>query len=449
MRPRRALLLFILVACGSRHCSFDPSPSCSYRPDRLVPDAATEAITGWIDTVHAGDSHACALLTANTGVRGSRTRCWGGNAHAQLSRRGSPDPGEFWWYSGWSGYVSLGVGAAHACVFGLATESFDGGLSAECWGNNEAGQLGVGPDESVDGLVEVARLDLSFSPIALGGLHACVDDDEEGVRCWGDNRWGQLGAPNEECCDLQPAVLDPEGEPVNPVQLAPGTRHTCASTFDDEDASHLFCWGNNEFGQLGHGELGAAALPPAEVSFDLEAAPIVLAVAAGPHHTCAHLLPAEGERYLVCWGRNARGELGDGTTESRVAPARVELTFEPRAVYAGGESGLRFGDDLDLVEPGASHTCALDGQGHAYCWGDNSAGQLGVAASEPVLTPVATHPEHRFSSLALGGRFTCGILVGNEDLLCWGDNPNGQLGRSGESSHEATSVPVFTDAFAE
>lgn len=448
MRPRRALLLFILVACGSRHCSFDPSPSCSYRPDRLVPDAATETITGQIYMVHAGDSHACALLTATSGESGSRPRCWGGNLHAQLSRRASPDPGEFWWYSGWDPFPSLEVGAVHACVLRWATESFGDGLAMECWGNNEAGQLGVGPDETIDGLIEVARLDLSLYEIALGGLHACLSDDE-GVRCWGDNRWGQLGSAAAGCCDLQPAVRDPDGEPLPVSQLTTGTRHTCAVTFEEEGAGRLFCWGNNEYGQLGHGELGTAALPPAEVSFGLDPAPAVFPIAAGPHHTCARLLVAEGEGNIVCWGRNARGELGDGTTESRVAPARVELGFEPAAVYAGGESGLSFGDDLDLVEPAASHTCALDVEGHAYCWGDNSAGQLGVPASESVLAPIATHPEHRFSSLALGGRFTCGILWGNQDLLCWGDNPNGQLGRSGESSHEATSVPVFMDAFSE
>ena len=126
----------------------------------------------------------------------------------------------------------------------------------------------------------------------------------------------------------------------------------------------------------------------------------------------------------------------------RSAPTRVAFDVPVAAIFAGGESGLAFGGDLDVVSPGAAHTCALDAEGRAYCWGDNSDGQLGLPAGPPELVPVRTHPELRFRRLALGGRFTCGITTA-ELLVCWGRNDQGQLGRSGESSHEPTEVPVF------
>jgi alpha-tubulin suppressor-like RCC1 family protein len=126
----------------------------------------------------------------------------------------------------------------------------------------------------------------------------------------------------------------------------------------------------------------------------------------------------------------------------------VDLGFDAAAIFAGGESGLRFGGDLSDVTPGAAHSCALDDEGRAFCWGDNSAGQLGLPPGDAELAPVATHPSLRFRSLGLGGRFTCGVTL-DDAVLCWGDNALGQLGRAGESSHEPTPVAVFEESFAE
>jgi alpha-tubulin suppressor-like RCC1 family protein len=87
---------------------------------------------------------------------------------------------------------------------------------------------------------------------------------------------------------------------------------------------------------------------------------------------------------------------------------------------------------LGRVATGASHTCALNAVGKAYCWGSNDYGQLGVSDTNPRLVPTPVSGELRFSSLAAGGQDafsgnTCGIGF-NGELYCWGWNGNGELG---------------------
>ncbi len=440
MRRRRLLLLITLAACGSRECRLDPSPSCSYRPERGVSDGGAETFSDEIVTVRAGDVHACVLLSTGEDVFGgeeTRARCWGGNPNDQLARVASPGPGELWWYADWDDRGPFDVGAAHACV--VDPDDPDEGLELTCWGNNEGGQLALGPDETIEGVVGTTLEVMGrITGFALGGLHGCVADTE-GVLCFGDERWGQLGRADPDCCE--PAYVnggDWDGAELVGFALAAGTRHTCAIALEADDVGPLRCWGHAAFGQVG---------PPPEPSdvspIPYPVLPAVRAVATGPHHTCV----IDEARAVRCFGRNARGELGLGDTTDRTEPTIVSLESDAFAIFAGGESGIDFGGDLDAVAPGAAHTCALDVEGHAYCWGDNSAGQLGIPAGPPELEPVPVHPGLRFASLGLGGRFTCGATL-DERVLCWGANDLGQLGRDGEGSHEPSEVPIFTETFA-
>jgi alpha-tubulin suppressor-like RCC1 family protein len=129
-------------------------------------------------------------------------------------------------------------------------------------------------------------------------------------------------------------------------------------------------------------------------------------LAAGNSHSCA-----ESGRRLLCWGDNRFGQLGDGTTESRLDPTPV-----------GGLSGLPVS-----VVAGASHTCALLADGTAHCWGQNLHGQLGDSSTTNAATPVPVAGGLLFTRLVAGGAVTCGRTV-DGDEYCWGLNQSGQLG---------------------
>jgi alpha-tubulin suppressor-like RCC1 family protein len=116
----------------------------------------------------------------------------------------------------------------------------------------------------------------------------------------------------------------------------------------------------------------------------------------------------------MCWGRNSRGQLGDGTTTDRNGPVGVT-------------GGLRF----VRIYAGSVTSCGISATGEAYCWGDNNEGQLGIGTvSEPHLTPVQIPGGRRLAAFAISGDYNCGLTssadpLGPGRVLCWGDTDNG------------------------
>ena len=105
---------------------------------------------------------------------------------------------------------------------------------------------------------------------------------------------------------------------------------------------------------------------------------------------------------------------GMGSAGNRSTPLTV-------TVSASGIS------DIASVDAGGSHSCALRASGVAYCWGDNSVGELGDGTTTNRLVPTPVAGGLTFLSLSVGVRFTCGMATGGA-AYCWGDNAYGQLG---------------------
>lgn len=233
--------------------------------------------------VAAGLFHSCAL-----GSWGAR--CWGVCKSGQLGSSGCPDPGLMLpspvdWKAD---ILEIGVGAGHTCAVPSVGQ-------LRCWGANNVGQLGVpGPSQPVP-----APLKLTAQHVAVGAGHNCALMDGK-VACWGNNEQGQLGGPGPWTPNPTPIALDSSAKSV-----AAGYAHSCALLSDGRVA----CWGSNLYGQLGPGaEPGIK--PSGPVIVDLpEAAD---RVSAGREHTCAR---AESGR-VYCWGRNDFGQLGNGESGS-------------------------------------------------------------------------------------------------------------------------------------
>lgn len=201
-------------------------------------------------------------------------------------------------------------------------------------------------------------------------------------------------------------------------RIAAGGEHTCASTAEGQ----VYCWGDNTSGQLGVGNNAARSRPtdlPATTQMQISA------IVAGQAHTCAI---DEASSDLHCWGSNAQGQIGDGSTDDRSLPSAIGLTTPPRTVAAGDH-----------------HTCVIDANNSAYCWGDNSDGQAGINATDSHITaPTPVSGGHTFRSVDGGARHTCGLTTSGA-AWCWGSDAFAQLGRPSDTGGNVLE-PVRVDS---
>ncbi|PYP50531.1 MAG: chromosome condensation regulator RCC1 [Gemmatimonadetes bacterium] len=254
---------------------------------------------------------------------------------------------------------------------------------------------------------------LPLASVSAGSGHACGLTPAGAAYCWGYNGYGDLG--NGANTSTTTAVPVSGGLTFATVSVGDGVatlgQHTCGLT----GAGAARCWGYNAFGQLGNGTTSPSATPIA-VSGGLT----FVAVSAGGTHTCA--LTSAGAAY--CWGANASGNLGDSTRTDSKTPVLVS-------------GGLTFG----TVSSGEAHTCAVTAAGAAYCWGFNFDGELGDGTTTNRSTPVAVSGGLSFAAVSSGGQHTCGITPAGA-AYCWGNNGYGQLG-SGTTSYADTANPVL------
>jgi alpha-tubulin suppressor-like RCC1 family protein len=185
------------------------------------------------------------------------------------------------------------------------------------------------------------------------------------------------------------ATLDDAGSD-NFVAVSAGREHTCALVTDGTP----YCWGSNEFGQLGVPMDTASSCLREDRSIACKRQPVVVAgglkfqkIRAGRVHTCG----LGFDNHIYCWGDNLDGQLGDPS---------IRRSFTPIAALSN--------DSFTDLAAGGKHTCALRTDGVLFCWGANGDGQLGLATvGNGSAIPVATQTSQRFSSVAAGDRRTC------------------------------------------
>ena len=307
-------------------------------------------------------------------------------------------------------FSSISAGGSHSC--GLTGDG-----TAYCWGHNNAGELGIGAIDTLDHVVPQAVTGgLKFAVISAGYSHTCAVTTGGAAYCWGDNGSGQLGVNSSVLLDPPLASTVPIPVPGALVftAISAGRTHTCAVTA----AGDAQCWGSNQTGQLGRVPWDWQNIqPPGPVAGGLA----FVSLSARDVHTCG--VTIDGAAY--CWGMNASGSLGNGSTASSSTPAAVV-------------GGLAF----TAVSAGLYHTCALTPGGAAYCWGDNEVGALGNGTRDGDWheTPGPVSGGLNLVAVSAGGSHTCG-LTSNGAAYCWGYNQWGQLG-DGTSGDSRKPVPV-------
>jgi alpha-tubulin suppressor-like RCC1 family protein len=369
--------------------------------------------------IATGARHTCAVRSDHT------LWCWGDNYYGQLGDGTTtyrPSPVR-------AAALGANVAQVEANSVHTCARQLDGTLW--CWGANVNGQVGDGTRISPRiNPTQVSALGTSVAEALLGGEatyigHTCARKSDGTLWCWGANSNGQIGDGTTTSPRPSPVQVTALGTSVAKIHHSAGAYHTCAIKTDGT----AWCWGANGEGQLGNGMTAGAEPSPVQVAaLGTSAAEIV----AGIFHTCAR----KTEGSLWCWGANEYGELGDGTANSRNTPVQVTtLGTTVVEVAAGGDASVpaydytcarrtdgsvwcwgvnrrgQLGNGTTSFDPqpspaqvlglsasaaeislGALHTCARKTDGTVWCWGANDIGQLGDGTSmdqhKPVQVPL-------------------------------------------------------------
>jgi alpha-tubulin suppressor-like RCC1 family protein len=184
----------------------------------------------------------------------------------------------------------------------------------------------------------------------------------------------------------------------------------------------VWCWGKNAYGQLGNGTTTDSTTPVRVTGLSN-----MTALACGGFYACAASEMTNNSAY--CWGQNMWGQLGNGTTTSSSTPVQV---------YGGARGGVYKARRIAI---GDSSTCYVSNEGRLACWGVNSHGQLGDATTVNSTTPVTGRLNGPIVDVALGDSHAC-ALKADGSVYCWGSNSNGQLG-NGDLSVTQSLTPVL------
>ncbi len=214
-------------------------------------------LTSGVADVSAGGFSTCVAM-ASGGIK-----CWGYNSQGQLGDGTTADSSSPVDVAGLADVTHVSVGEAHACAL-------TAGGGVKCWGSNGEGQLGDGSTTDRPAPVDVTGLASDVAAIAAGGYHTCALTTGGGVKCWGDNPWGQLGDVGA-CGKLCPAPVDVSGLGGDVATIAAGLRHNCAIINDGA----IKCWGANDSGQLAAGTRvpNPNAVPEPPVTVEIKAPP--------------------------------------------------------------------------------------------------------------------------------------------------------------------------------
>ena len=316
-----------------------------------------------------------------------------------------------------------------------------------CWGSNSNGKIGSGNTSSalVPSAVKISgalvgKVIKQIEPSSAGN-HSCVIASDDKAYCWGYNGFGQLGN-NNTVNSLTPVAVDTAGVLASKTikQIASGGISSCVIASDDK----AYCWGSNNFGQLGNGNLKNSSTPTPVSTTGVLAGKTIKQITAGNSYFC--VIASDDKAY--CWGGGTRGALGNGSTLSIVisTPTPVSTT------------GVLAGKTIKQITAGTEFTCAIASDDKAYCWGSNSSGQLGNNSTINSGVPVAVNTSgvlagKTIKQISAGSSHTCAI-ASDDKAYCWGSNSSGELGNnstinSGVPTHvyapkENTTIPANT-----
>ena len=303
---------------------------------------------------------------------------------------------------------AIATGLNHTCAI-------DGNSDLYCWGDNSFGQLGInfGPFSGGESNpLKVTGGGTKWKSVYAAGNHTCAIDIQNVLWCWGQNDKGEVG--NGSFANVSaPYAPQYSDLATNTTAVALGTDFTCAVEGPNKAIN---CWGNNDHFQVDYSSTLTFNTP-----FPVSDAPTTFdQLQAGAAHVCG-INTASVTMY--CWGADSLGQLGDSTLVSA------------RPLYLATAVPLSSGGYVAAVSSGGNHTCVIGFNQIPWCWGADRFGQVGngITPDSALLPTIArTAPSGFFNGvtvLSTGPTHSCVVLGASAgQTLCWGSNQHGELG---------------------
>ena len=389
---------------------------------------AVDLGTGFlVEELSVNGASFCARSTSNL------IKCWGFNFFGQLGLEDTANRGDGAGEMG-DALASLNIGTSVIASALVGNSSMNCALlstnAIKCWGESRGTITGVssyvGSSQATIGS-NLAPIDLgtglTFTKVVVGRYHACALTNSNQVKCWGTNDKGQLGLGDlvnrvTNLGDSLPFVALPTADII--VDIQAGESRTCILT----TLGVVRCWGYGT-GGIGLGNLNVVGDAPSEMgeslaAIDLGASRTANKIMVAHSHSCAIL----DNDTVKCWGRNAEGQLGIGSTSAKGDGAGEMGDLLPVVDLGTGEKASE-------IVGGYYFTCALLQSGTTKCWGQNSVGQLGVgdalargdgAGEMGDSLPVVDLGDN-FTTIAIesGAYHSCAVSDLGK-VKCWGQN---------------------------
>ena len=351
----------------------------------------------------ASGGHACAVTTSGG------LKCWGNNLYGQIGD-GTSGTGTNKYYPTDVAGMTSGVSSVAASGDSTCAVTSSGGV--KCWGNNSYGQLGNGTLTKSASPVDVIGLTSGVASVSGQNAFYCAVTTGGAAYCWGFGAYGELG---NNTATYSSTPVQVSGLSSGVKSISAGLSTACVTMVDGTAR----CWGEGRWGQLGNGALNSSSVPVV-VSGLTNAA----SVKTNQYHTCAILTDAS----LKCWGDNAYGQMANGTATG---------TFST-PISIPGQTNIKGFTVLNMG------TCSVSNAGVMQCWGDNQYSQTGNGnATGPVTSPTTvTGLSSGVSFVATSGGYSQCAQSSTLGVVCWGLNTSGQVG-DGTSLNRSTPVSIY------
>ena len=283
------------------------------------------------------------------------------------------------------------------------TCALDGVGAIWCWGDNSAGQVGIGAKSPFEATPKSAGGD--YAALAVGPLVTCGVKKTGALFCWGATGGGELGLG----ATTEALVPTQVGSDNDWVAVSGGDGWSCAL----KATGTLWCWGKPTAGSWPDASKDVKTAP-----FQVGADSDWKTIGMGRSVACMR----KTDDSVWCFGNNFLGAVGDGTPADAPLPKKVTLPGPATQL------GVGYG-----------HVCAVVG-GVMQCWGNNINGQIGPFGGMQSSSPVAVGASAGWAFAGPGQNSTCSVST-TGGLSCFGSQANGLLG-DGVNGMGSTNVPI-------